>query len=157
VGEVALSVVLLVGSSLLVISFVKLQRTAPGFDPGGAAAAFVGMSQTRYSTLGQQAEVFDRVIERLAAGPRVTGAGVARALPLVGTPRAPYAVGGRPVPPLPQRPLANFNVVSEDYFKVMHIPLVVGRPFAPSDREGAPGAIIVNESLARRLFPGESP
>jgi predicted permease len=158
VAEVVLSMVLLVGSSLLLLSFVKLQQTPPGFEARGAATAFVGVPATRYSTPAQQAQFFERVVERLRADPRVTGAAVAIGLPLSGfNPRFPYGVGGRPVPPLPQRPLANLGIVSEDYFKMMRIALVAGRAFTEADREGSPGVCIVNESLARRLFPGESP
>jgi putative ABC transport system permease protein len=87
----------------------------------------------------------------------VTHAAAAVGLPVSGfNPRAPYSVSGRPVLPLPQRPLANLAVVTEDYFALMHIPIVAGRAFTAADRDGAPGACIVNESLARRLFPGES-
>jgi len=158
VAEVALSVVLLVGSSLLLLSFVKLQQTPPGFEARGAAAAFVGVPATRYGTSAQQVQFFGQVVERLRANPHVAGAAVAIGLPLSGfNPRFPYGVGGRPMLPLPQRPLANLGIVSEDYFKVMRISLVTGRAFTEADREGSPGVCIVNESLAKRLFPGESP
>ena len=157
VAEVVLSVVLLVGSSLLLLSFVKLQQTPPGFEAKGAAAAFVGVPANRYATNAQQADFFAQVIDRLRADGRVTGAAVAIGLPLSGfNPRSPYSVGGRPVPPLPQRPLANLGIVSEDYFRMMRIALVAGRAFTAADREGAPGVCIINESLAKRLFPGVS-
>src|SRR4030095_6082917 len=79
-------------------------------------------------------------------------------LPLSGfNPRSPYSVGGKPVLPLPQRPLAQLAIVSDDYFRLMRIALVAGRVFNADDREGAPGVCIVNESFAKRLFPGESP
>jgi len=156
VAEVTLSVVLLVGSSLLLLSFLKLQRTPPGFEPEGAAAAFVGVPLTRYKTNTQQADFFNQVIERLRTSPGVTDAAAALGLPLAGNPRAPYSVGGRPVLPLPQRPLAGFGIVSEDYFRLMKIGFVEGRAFRAEDREGSPNAIIVNESFARHVFPGES-
>src|SRR4029079_5051005 len=136
--EVALSVVLLVGSSLLLLSFLKLQRTAPGFDPDGAAAAFVGVPLTRYKTPAQQADFFSQVIDRLRANPAVTDAAAAIGLPLVGHARSPYSVGGRPVLPLPQRRLAGLLIVSEDYFRLMRIGLVAGRPFRADDRAPAP-------------------
>src|SRR5262249_30513928 len=82
VGEGALSVVLLVGSSLLLASFVKLQRTAPGFAPAGVATAFVGVPQARYPTPAQQSRFFDEVVERLRAQPGVTGAAAAVGIPL---------------------------------------------------------------------------
>jgi len=157
VGEVALSVVLLVGSSLLLLSFFRLQKTPLGFEPRGAAAAFVGVPVNRYTTSARQAQFFDDVIERLRADAQVTGAAAVIGLPLSGfNPRSPYSVSGRPVLPLPQRPLANLGIVSEGYFDVLRIPFAAGRPFDAHDREGLPGVCIVNESLAKRLFPGES-
>jgi predicted permease len=156
VAEVALSVVLLVGSSLLLMSFLKLQRTPAGFDPRGSAAAFVGLPLTRYPTNPQQAEFFSRVIERLRASPGVSDAAAAIGLPLTGNARAPYSVGGRPILPLPQRPLAGFMIVSEDYFRLMRIGFAQGRPFRADDRADAPNVVVVNESFARHIFPGES-
>ena len=158
VSEVALSVVLLVGSSLLLISFLKLQRAAPGFEARGAATAFVGVPASRYPTPGRQAEFFNQVVERLKATPMVTAAAAAIGLPVSGfNPRAPYSVEGRPILPLPQRPLANLAIVTDDYFSLMQIPLVSGRAFNAGDREGGAGVCIINESLAKRLFPGQSP
>jgi putative ABC transport system permease protein len=156
VAEVALSVVLLVGSSLLLLSFVKLQRTPPGFDPSGAAAAFVAVPLTRYQTNPQQAEFFNQVIERLRANPAVSAAAATIGLPLAGNARAPYSVGGRDVLPLPQRPLAGFEIVSDDYFQLMKIAFAEGRPFHAADRDGSPNVCIVNEAFARHVFPGES-
>jgi predicted permease len=156
VAEVALSVVLLVGSSLLLLSFVKLQRTPPGFDPGGAAAAFVGVPLTRYQTNPQQAEFFNQVIERLRANPAVAAAAATIGLPLAGNARAPYSVGGRDILPLPQRPLAGLEIVSDDYFQLMRIAFAEGRPFRATDRDSSPNVCIVNEAFARHVFPGEA-
>jgi predicted permease len=155
--EVALSVILLVGSSLLLISFLKLQRTPPGFESKGVAGAFVNVPVARYKTNAQQAAFFNDVIERLRAHPQVTDAAAALSLPLTGfAPRSPYSVAGRTILPLPQRPIAGLSVVSENYFRLMHISLIAGRGFTPDDRENTPGVGIINESFARKLFPGES-
>src|SRR5262249_15121064 len=152
-----MSVVLLVGSSLLLISFIKLQRTPAGFEPKGTAAAFVALPLTRYKTPAQQAEFFAQVIDQLKGQPHITAAGVAIGLPMSGfIPRSPYTVGGQPVLPLPQRPLAGLAIVSEDYFSLLQIKFVEGRAFTADDREGAPNVCIINESLAKKLFPGES-
>ena len=157
VAEVGLSVVLLVGSSLLLLSFLRLQRTPPGFDPKGVAAAFVGIPATRYKSPEQQVQFFEAAIERIKASGQATEAAAAIGLPLAGiNPVSPYSVGGRPILPLSQRPLAGLGIVTEDYFKLLRIPFVEGRAFAASDREGAPGVCIINESLAKRLFPGQS-
>jgi predicted permease len=87
----------------------------------------------------------------------VTDAAAAIGLPLSGfAPRSPYSVDGRQILPLPQRPIAGLGVVSEGYFKLMRIPFVEGRAFTAEDREGSPGVCIINESLAKKLFPGES-
>src|SRR5581483_6081771 len=157
VGEVALSVVLLVGSGLLLVSFLRLQQLDPGFEPRGAATAFVSVPPARYKTPDERAQFFDQVIERLKAQPGVTDAAAAINIPMNGfNPRSPYAVGGRPVPPLPQRQIAGLGMVSDDYFRLMKIPLVAGRAFDARDRSGSPPVCILNESFARRLFPGES-
>jgi predicted permease len=157
VAEVALSVVLLVASTLLLVSFVKLQQASPGFDPAGGAAAVVNLPAVRYATAAQQTMFYERVIDELRAQQGVTHAAAATGLPLGGFgARSPYGVGGRPQLPLPQRPLASLNVVSDDYFAMLRIPLVEGRAFTRGDRQGAPGVCIINESLARRLFPGGS-
>jgi predicted permease len=158
VVEVALSVILLVGSALLLASFLKLQQTPLGFDPRGAAAAFVGVPVNRYSTPGQQAAFFADVVDRLRADSRVIDAAAAVGLPLSGFfPRSPYSVEGRDILPLAQRPLAGLAIVSEDYFRALRIDLIAGRPFTAADREGTQNVCIINESLARKLFPGESP
>lgn len=157
VAEVTLSVVLLIGSGLLLASFLKLQRIPPGFEARGAATAFVGLPAIRYKTPVQQADFFDAVVARLRVEAGVTAAAAAIGVPLSGfNPRSPYSVGGRPVLPLPQRPLANLSIVTPDYFSTLRIHFAAGRAFTSADREGAPGVCIVSESLARRLFPGES-
>jgi predicted permease len=157
VGEVALSVVLLVGSTLLLVSFVRLEQTDLGFDPRGAATAFVSLPAARYKTPDERAQFFDQAIERLRAEPGVSDAAAALNIPMTGfNPRSPYAIGGRPVPPLPQRAIAGLGVISDDYFKVMRIRLVAGRVFDGRDRAGSPPVCVVSESFAKRLFPGES-
>ena len=157
VGEVALSVVLLVGSALLLLSFMKLQQTAPGFDAGGVATATISAPPVRYGTPVQQADFFARVVDALKSNPQVSDAAVAIGLPLSGfQPRAPYQYEGQPVLPLAQRPFAQLCIVSEDYFRLLRIPFVEGRAFSDADRQGAPFVAIINESLARRIFPGQS-
>ena len=156
IAEVALSVVLLVGSGLLLMSFLKLQRTSPGFEPKGVAGAFVGIPTSRYKTNPEQARYFNAVLEQLRAQPQVKGAAVALSLPISGFgARSPYSINGRPILPLPQRPLAGFQVVSDDFFRLMQIGFRDGRPFNAQDRDGAPGVCIVNESFAKHVFPGE--
>jgi predicted permease len=158
VVEVALSVVLLVGSGLLLMSFIKLQKTPPGFEAHQVGGAFVGVPANRYKTPTEQIRFFTEVVERLRADPRVANAASVIGLPLSGfNPVSPYSVSGRQILPLAQRPLAGLCIVHENYFDTLRIALKEGRLFTAQDREGAPGVAVINESLAKRLFPGESP
>jgi predicted permease len=153
VGEVTLSVVLLVGAVLLLVSFVRLQNTAPGFEPKGAAAAFVSLPPNRYGTPAQQTDFFEQVIEQLEGEAGVTEAAVSTSTPLSGfAARTPYGVVGRPLPPLAQRPIAGITIVSDDYFRLLRMPIAQGRGFTADDRSNSPAVCIVNESFARRVF-----
>lgn len=154
VTEVTLSVVLLIGAGLLVASFVKLAGTETGIDGSGVASAFVGLPPGRYGTPQQQADFYERVIERLAAQPGVTGAAASLATPLNGGLRTPFGVLGRPQPPIAERPLVTFDVASEDYFRLLRIPVTQGRTFAPDDRLTSPLVCAVNQAFARQTFPG---
>jgi len=157
VGEVMLSVVLLVLSGLLLTTFLRLQRASAGFNPRGIATALVSLPPTRYKTGPQQARFYAQLVERLEALPGVRDAALAIGAPLTGfQPRRTYAVAGRPVPPAPERPLASLYLVTEHYFATMQIPLRAGRGFEERDDVRAPNKCIINESFAKRLFPGES-
>jgi predicted permease len=154
VAEVMLSVVLLVGSGLLLASFIRLQATPAGFNPRGVASAFINLPLQRYTTKAQQADFYYQVIEQLHANPQVKTAAAALSLPISGFgPRGVYAVEGQPIPPTSERAIAAINFVTEDYFSLLQIPLQAGRLFAPTDLENSPGVVVINASFARRLFP----
>ena len=157
VGEVTLSVVLLVLSGLLLASFVRLQRAPVGFDSKGIATSLLHLPAAAYPAGVEQVDFYDELIDRLEARPEIARAAVVAGLPLSGIqPRTPYAIFGQPVPPIRERPLANLTVVSDHYFDTMRIPLRAGRGFDVDDREQAPLVCVVNESFAKRLFPGAS-
>ncbi|MEO8361520.1 MAG: ADOP family duplicated permease, partial [Vicinamibacteria bacterium] len=156
VAQVAMSVTLLVGSSLLLLSLYRLQSTPAGLRTDGVATAFVGISTERYKTPPEQAEFYRQVVERLRSIPQVKNASVAFGLPLTGSPIAPYTVFGNPVLPLSERPLANINIVDADFFNTLRIPLRKGRFFDANDRSDTPKVCIINESFAARLFPNQS-
>ncbi|MBL9216883.1 MAG: ABC transporter permease [Opitutaceae bacterium] len=155
--EVALSVVLLTGAGLLLRSFQRLQDIPPGFQPGGLALAFVGAPVQRYATPETQERLFADIVDQLKLVPQVRAASSAIGVPLTGNaPQAPYTVGTAAALPLSQRPLAGLRIVGEDYFTTLGIPLRQGRAFTAQDRLGAPLVCVINESFAKRLFPGES-
>jgi predicted permease len=157
VVEVALSVLLLVGSSLLLVSFVKLQRTPPGFSPRGIGTALLNMPGQRYATGPEQAAFVDQVLERLRANPQVKVAAAGTSVPVGGFgARTLFAIKGQPIPTADRRPVASLFIVSEDYFSLYSIPLKAGRFTTPRDRADTPGVCLINESFAKKLFPGKS-
>lgn len=153
VVQVAMSVTLLVGSALLLVSFYRLQNTPPGLKTEGVATAFVSAPVERYKSPAEQSEFYRQVIEKLKSAPQVKEASVAFGLPLNGSPIAPYTVFGTPVLPLAERPLANFHIAGNDLFRTLQIPLREGRFATEQDREGAPFVCLINESFAKRIFP----
>jgi predicted permease len=156
VSEVSLSVVLLIGSTLLLVSFAKLQSTPAGFSARGVASAFVNPSPQHYPTQAEKADFYNHVLDKLRSYPQVTLAAVVQTLPLATTgARYTYTIFGRTVAPLAERPLAYLDLASEDYFAMLKIPLMRGRFFSSTDIANAPLVCIINESFARRLFPNE--
>jgi predicted permease len=158
IGEVALSVFLLVGATLLLASLSQLQRTSPGFDPSGLAAAIVSLPAEQAPAGERQSRFFLDVVERLTANKQVTGAAAVFGLPFHDDNYAsPYAIFGRPILPVSDRARAGLRIVTDDYFSVMRMRLLQGRFFADSDRAGAPNVCVINESLARHQFGSRSP
>jgi len=158
VAELALALVTLIGAGLLMNSFLKLQGVDPGFNPRNALAMTVSLAgASQY--VGPAREAFYRqVTDRLAALPGVESASAINHLPLAGDlwTRA-LTIEGRPLPPPGEGIEVAFRVSRPDYFRTMGIPLRAGRDFTERDAPDAPGAIIINETLARRYWPTEDP
>jgi predicted permease len=155
VTEVALACVLLVGAGLLIRSFLRVLDVDLGFQPAQAAALRVDPSPG-YSTRAQQNGYFDDVIRRVEAVPGIESAGLTDALPLGRNRSWGLRAKGQTYAP-GQAPVAFVRIVSEGYLKAMRIPLRAGRDFTPRDSEGNESAIIINETLARILWPGQDP
>jgi putative ABC transport system permease protein len=157
VAEVALSLVLLISAGLLLASFARLQRVELGFNPEGVFTAQVALPAERYD--GEKLIAFyERFYQRLATLPGSSSAALTDRVPLTGgqTP-APVAVMGRSIPPLSERQQANRHLVSPKYFATLGIPIRAGRDFDERDNARVPHVVIVNESFAKRFFPGEDP
>jgi putative ABC transport system permease protein len=153
VTETALAMVLLACAGLMLKSFYRLNQTDPGFDPAGVLTAQVDPSGDLYKELPQVVGFYDRLLERVAAVPGVRHVGIINSLNAT----MPVSVDEHaPVPP-EQRPQAATNQVSGDYFRAMAIPLRAGRLFDGRDVKSAPAVVIIDETLARRHFPGEDP
>jgi predicted permease len=158
VGEVAVSLVLLVGGGLMMRSFLRLTSIDPGFDPRGVTTATVSLAGPRYATDEQRAAFFQRLTTQLGSLPGVRSASAVNHLPLGGDVWTyGFTVEGRPAPTDAERPTAVYRVVRPDYFRTMGAALLKGRDFTERDDGASPGVVIVNEALARRQWPGEEP
>jgi putative ABC transport system permease protein len=159
VSEVALALVLLVGAGLLVRSFARLLQVNPGFSTDRALALEVhiwGVARTPE----QRAAFFEQTLDRIAALPGVRAAGAVTALPFHESaidPTVAFTIEGRPAPLPGQEPTAYLTVATADYFHAMGIPLRSGRFYNPFDRQGAAPVALINETMARRYWPGEDP
>ena len=153
-AQVAVSVVLLAGTGVALRSLLHTTRADPGFDPAGVAVVTLSPDLLGYGG-AEVEELFSRLRERVADLPGVRSAALASHLPLTGAINfgAPVAPEGRDVQTSGTWPLVDFASVGPGYFETMRIPLVAGRPFAETDGPTAPAVAIVNETLARRLWP----
>ena len=157
VAEVSLSLVLLIAAALLLTSFTRLQRVEPGFSPDGIFTAQLVVPPERYDR-DRLVAFFEQFYNRLSNLPGSSSAALTDRVPLTGaqTP-APVAVVGRSRPPMSERPHANRHLVSPKYFATLGIPIRAGRDFDERDSARVPHVAIVNETFARRHFPGEDP
>jgi len=153
VAEVALAMVVLVGGGLMIKSFWRLAHVNPGYEPAGVLTAQIDPSGARYKEFAHVTGFYQELLGRIAAIPGARYAGIINSL------NASFSFSIDEHPPLPpeQRPSAQINQVSADYFKAMGIPLRAGRFFTDRDAKGAQPVVIIDETFARRYFPGEDP
>jgi putative ABC transport system permease protein len=155
--EVALSIVLLVGASLLLRSFARLTNVDPGFRPDNVMAFRVSLPDNSYAEDANKIAFYDRFLERLGALPGVSSAGMVQTLPMRGGYVLTFEIQGRPPAKPGQQPSANHRVVSPDYFKTLGIPVLRGRVFNSHDVEKSPMVAVVDQGFAQRHFPNEDP
>jgi putative ABC transport system permease protein len=162
VGEIALSLMLLVAAVLLIQSFARVQRVDPGFRASSVLTLDrIELPRSRASA-ASSAAFFEALVGKLQAIPGVESAAVTLGLPL--DPRArffvdesTFSIAGEPPVPVAERPSAHVHVVGTDYFATIGVALEAGRWFADRDRADAPGVVIVNDAMARRFWPGQNP
>ncbi len=158
VAEIAMSLALLVGAGLLLLSFSRLLANSPGFEPQGAIAAGIQLPPARYSQPAAVVSFYDRLLARVSALPGVTAAGVGDTLPFGDwSVNGDIQIEGRPRPrPGEAGITAEKRIASGGYFRALGIPLRRGRLFDDRDR-GKELVAIVNENLARFAWPHEDP
>lgn len=156
ISEIALSLILLVGATLLFQSIRRLLDVSPGFEPNNVLVADISVSDEKYPEPERRAAFFNEALERIAALPGVESAAVGRPLPLSGSFESyTFDIVGRPPFPPGQQPVSARRVISPDYFRAMGTPVLKGRAFGVQDHGKAPAVVIVNETFARGFFPGE--
>ena len=158
VAEVALSIVLLAGALLMVQSFMKVQRLDFGFDTERVLSARVILPAYRYSDAADVEAFTKALVPKLQQIPGVEAAGVVSYLPLSGwSGGIDFSIEGKPPSSAAERPSAAFQAATEDYFRAMRIPLRSGRTFTARDDRSAPPVVVINETLAKKYWPGEDP
>jgi predicted permease len=156
VSELALSVVLLVGAGLMVRSFLRLLEVRLGFDPDNVLTMQLSLPHSRYPESRQVVGFYRQLLERIEGLPGVQAAAAARQLPL-GEVRmnASFEAEGRTFEAATA--IADHNSVTPDYFRALSLPLAQGRPLTEADSRGLPAAVVINQTMARRFWPGEDP
>jgi putative ABC transport system permease protein len=155
IAEVALAVVVLIGAGLLLRSFIRLRSVDPGFQPAGLLTVRVPLGGGRNASVDRRIAFFRQISDRVATLPGVRAVGAVNTLPLTGlSPGSGFAVDGRPAPSPEQRPNGLLRSVSPAYFGAMGIPLLTGRALADPDTAQSAPVVVVNQTLARRFWPG---
>jgi putative ABC transport system permease protein len=154
-AEVALALLLLVGAGLLARSFRVLMNQNAGFTADGMLAIRVSLPETRYSTGDRIASHYTSALAALRSLPGVESASFINIAPLT---RGGFG-GGMGVEDRPgeKAVYSDYRVVSPEYFRTAGIPLVAGRMFTTADDSSAPHVVLINQTMAKRYWPGENP
>ena len=157
VGQVALSLVLLVGAGLLVRSFERVLATQPGFQPEHVLTASLSLPAAQYKQEQQVRDFYRDLVGRLEQLPGARAAGASTDLPLEAGWNHLFTPEGSQPPPGAGLNLCYHSVILGNYLQTMGVPLLRGRYFTGQDKPGSTPALIVSESLAKRHWPGQDP
>jgi putative ABC transport system permease protein len=153
VAQASLSTVLLVGAGLLVVTLIGLTRVDPGFKPKGLLAVRLPSGAAGYQTSHDIWQLERAVLQRLRGFPSIAAVAGASSLPLERGINTPMTIGGRP----DAWGTVEWRAVTPGYFQTLGIGLLSGRGFGDTDVAAGPPVAVINESFARKYFPGESP
>jgi putative ABC transport system permease protein len=156
-GQIALSLILLVGAGLLMRSFILLETESPGFNAHGVLTMSIALPPSKYSKPDQMIGFFDQLVRTVEILPGVKAAAVSSALPINVARLTPILVEGQPAVPLPERPIITVQTFTSSYLRVMQIPLIKGRFFDTYDQHESSPVIVVNQSFAKKFFSGQDP
>src|SRR5882724_2066759 len=159
VAEIAMSFMLLVGAGLLIKSFIHLREVTPGFNADNVLTMRISVPPGKFPAGEPRLQFFQQAIDRIHSLPGIQSAGMVLSLPLGGDTFnvwRGYIREGRPATP-EENGDAAFLAATPEYFHTLQIPLLAGRGFNDRDVENATKVVIVNETMARKLWPGQSP
>jgi putative ABC transport system permease protein len=155
--QVALSMVLLIGSGLLIRSFVRLRTVEPGFDAKNVLTAQTFLPPSSYTQPAQRIAFYQDALEHLRSIPGVESAAISTALPVLANHATPARFEGEPEVELGRRTVVLIESISPEYARAMGVPLVAGREFNGADDAKAAPVVIVNRAIARRFWPNQDP
>jgi putative ABC transport system permease protein len=155
ISEVAMALVLLIGSALLIRTFIALHAVGPGFDAHNVLTMEMSLNGQRYQKTAGVAELLRDGRDRLNALPGVELAAAAYWLPIDVEDGMPFQIIGRPV----KKDCcgSKWMSITPGYLGLFRIPILRGRDFTENDKAGTPGVALINEALARQLWPNEDP
>ena len=157
-SQVALAFIMLIGAGLMFLSLRKALSVDPGFEADGVLTAFLSLPSARYAEDADRSRFWDELLREAEALPTVEAVAVTSMLPFSGSGNSSVIVPEGYVPPPGESLLSPFqNTVSAGYFEAMGIELVQGREFLPSDGPDDLSVLVIDEWLANRYWPGESP
>lgn len=155
IAEIAMTLVLLVGAGLLIKSFWRVLQINPGFAPDHVLTMQVALPASEYQEHSRKINFYRQLFDRARSVPGVESVGIINNLPMGGVDiNGMVAVQGRT---REQAGYGGFRIVSPDYFRTLHIPLIKGRTFSEQDSETSEAVAVISQRLAETTFPNEDP
>jgi putative ABC transport system permease protein len=155
-AEVAMALMLLIGAGLLVRSFERLAKVDPGVDQRSVITGWLFLPGGKYPDPERQRLAMTEILRRAQAVPGVTSAALTSAFPLAANMGNKITFQGHPRPK-GEEPMLNVQIVSPDYFRTVSMRVVRGRAFGPTDVKGNDDVVWIDETVAKKFFPGEDP
>ncbi|MGA9770721.1 MAG: ABC transporter permease [Blastocatellia bacterium] len=157
IAEIALALVLMVGTGLMVKGFARLlDNQRKGFDSRNLLTMSIALPDAKYKEAHQRVAFHNQLLERLKAMPEIESVGSASSLPSSGNWNTiTVNIEGRPAPTPDKEPLVDYQSINDDYFRAMRIPMMKGREFGSQDGKDGSPVTIVSQSFANRFFPDE--
>lgn len=157
IGEIALTLILLSSAALVMKSFARAQTLALGYEPGYLLTARIDLAFANYSTLEKVVGFSNALLDKMRGLPGVTSASIGSNPPQLSGWQVSFFREGIGTPSPADQPNAESEVVASDYFATLKTPILSGRGLDRGDTANAPLAVVIDQSLAARYFPGEDP